>query len=81
MTQHDAKTAVRHLRCKLSLILTAKPDDDTLEAELTEIYERLMSIEQLLTRKPSTPNCRPVTASELQQLCAASNVVIFNPAA
>lgn len=81
MTQAEARNAVRHLRCKLSRILTAKPDDDTLEAELTGIYEDLMTIEQQLTRKISTPNCRPATREELEQLCKGGNVVMFPAAA
>lgn len=86
MTQHDAKTAVRHLRrnfCELQEMAANKltlPEDFL--AIMRTIAEDLANFDtQLHTPKPATPNCRPVTAAELQQLCASSNVVAFRPAA
>lgn len=51
------------------------PGLDAMIEDLENLYRELGE------RKQAKPNCRPVTAAELQQLCAASNVVSFQPAA
>ena len=82
MTQHDAKTAVRHLRrnyCELQEIaakLDGLPEDFLCLMET--IAGDLSSFEQTLhAPKPAMPNCRHATREELETLCHASNVVMF----
>ena len=82
MTQHDAKTAVRHLRrnfCELQELAAKK---ETLSPEFLTIMnilaEDLADFDrQLHTPKQATPNCRPATKEELERLCLSSNVVMF----
>ena len=81
MTQHDAKLAVNGIRRQLEDIVRAS-SISLVFPEFVGIISLLEELEHHLNeRKPAPPNCRPVTAAELQQLGAASNVVIFNPAA
>ena len=81
MTQVAARNAVNSI--KLKLIQLIYDVDARYENDVQVIIDEVTALEQSLSIRhflPS-PNCRPVTAAELQQLCAASNVVIFNPAA
>lgn len=88
MTQADAKRAVKHIQRNMQALKDAifQHIQPPLPAEIyTHIHlviDDLNDLEtQLTERKQATPNCRPVTAAELQQLCTASNVVAFQPAA
>ena len=81
MTQAEVRNAVKHIKRNLGNALKAH----TREKMETKIFDVMMDVDtldqRLGERKQPTPNCRPVTAAELRQLCASSNVVIFNPAA
>ena len=86
MTQADAKRAVKHIQHKAQALHAASQRENTTQLMLSIGLGALIEdIDDLLRqfdeRKQATPNCRPVTAAELQQLRAASNVVIFTPAA
>lgn len=81
MTQADAKLAVQGIRKHLETALR-ESHADLVFPKFADIVKMLEELESHLNeRKPAKPNCRPVTAAELQQLCAASNVVVFHPAA
>lgn len=87
MTQHDAKTAVRHIRrnfCELQEFVAKQLDP--MPAEFLRLMETVAEDladfdRQLHTQKQPMPNCRPATPDELRTLCAASNVVVFPVAA
>ena len=88
MTQHDAKTAVRHLIRQVDTLKTLifrhiqPPLSDEIYTQLNLVIDDIKDLErQLNERQAPKPNCRPATADELRQLCAASNVVMFPPAA
>ena len=85
MTQADARNAVQNIHDRLSEMFEKSDDPDYQEEIASHFHSILYDLRelarQLSDRKPATPNCRPVTAAELQHLCASSNVVIFNPAA
>ena len=81
MTQIEARNAVNRLKMKLVQLLYDV--DDRYESDVQDILNDASQLESSLSIRhfiPS-PNCRPVTAAELQQLCTASNVVAFQPAA
>ena len=88
MTQADAKTAVRHIQRNVQALkdlmfrYIQPPLNSEIYVQIHLVIDDLNELEkQLSERKTATPNCRPVTAAELQQLCTASNVVAFQPAA
>ena len=84
MTQADARNAVKRIKALLLHLQTACSVERPwqLTDRVSVILEEIQHMEsQLETGKKSLPNCRPVTAAELQQLCTASNVVTFQPAA
>lgn len=84
MTQADAKNAVKRINKKLSDLLATPGLIEGSQATfmILDVIHDVDDLDrQLSDRKQATPNCRPVTAAELQHLCAASNVVTFNPAA
>ena len=81
MTQADAKNAVKRIRINLEKALQ-ESKADLVFPRFNDVLSDIEDLEaQLNERKQATPNCRPVTAAELQQLCTASNVVTFQPAA
>ena len=81
MTQADAKLTVLDIKKQLENAIR-ESGIDRVFPEFMRVRDSLAELAANLDiRKPAKPNCRPVTAADLQQLCAASNVVIFNPAA
>ena len=86
MTQHDAKTAVRHIQHKANALHAAAQRENTtrlmLSISLGSLVEDINDLlNQLDNRKQAIPNCRQLTQDEVQALCASSNVVAFRPAA
>ena len=84
MTQAEARNAVKRICKKLSDMLATPGliEGSQPTFMLLDVIHDVADLErQLSERKQASPNCRPVTAAELQQLCASSNVVIFTPAA
>jgi len=88
MTQHDAKTAVRHIQRNVQALKNLMfkhiqpPLPDDIYAQMHLVIDDLNELEkQLSERKEAKPNCRPVTPEELTALCASSNVFAFRPAA
>lgn len=81
MTQPEARNAVNRIKLKVTRLL--HDIDDYNEIPTEDILNDLIQLEQSLSIRHfiHAPNCRPATADELQQLCAASNVVMFPPAA
>lgn len=82
MTQHDAKTAVKHIQHKAQALQAAAQREHTtrlmLSISLGSLVEDIDDLlRQLDDRKQATPNCRRATPEELETLCHASNVVMF----
>lgn len=86
MTQHDAKTAVKHIQHKAKALQSAAQRETTtrlmLSISLGSLVEDIDDLlRQLDDRKQAAPNCRPATREELEQLCKGGNVVMFPAAA
>lgn len=82
MTQIEARNAVNRIKLRMMQLIVEMSDND-LDTQADEILTEIITLEQSLSIRHfiPAPNCRPATAAELQQLAAASNVVIFHPAA
>lgn len=86
MTQHDAKTAVRHIQHKANALKMACQSKDVtllmLSISINSLIEDIDDLlKQLDERKQASPNVRPATKEELEQLCLSSKVVFFPAAA
>lgn len=84
MTQHDAKTAVRHLQRQVETLKTLlfrhiqPPLSPDIYSQLDLVIHDIIDLEQQLNeRQISKPNCRPATREELDALCQSSTVVMF----
>lgn len=81
MRQVETKNAVNSI--KLKLIQLIYDVDARYEDDVQVIIDEVKALEQSLSIRHfiHAPNCRPVTKEELAALGAASNVVVFRPAA
>ena len=81
MTQQEARNAVIQIKVKL-FKLKRRLDFSTDQCLAQEIIDEVHALEcRLNARQKAEPNCRRATQEEFDQLCQASNVVIFPAAA